>query len=69
MNTHPTLFTKEDSLGAIATKKVNAPSRSVLGDIGNTPPRGICTNGGSTNKDKYKVTWAGVVSRGTLPKE
>ncbi len=36
-NTHPPLLLKEDSLGAIKTKKPNAPSRSVLGDIGNVP--------------------------------
>ena len=67
-NTHPALLSKEDSLGAIESQKPNAPSRSVLGDIGNTSPHGIRTNGGSANKDKYRVTWAGVVSGGSAIK-
>ena len=41
----------------------------LLGDIRNTPPREVYMNGGGMSKDKYKVTWAGIVSGGTVPKE
>ncbi len=36
-NTHPSVLPKEESLGAIKTKKYNALSRRVLGDIRNVP--------------------------------
>ena len=42
---------------------------SVLGDLRNMSPPGILTNGGSNNKDKYRVTWVGVVSGRTVPYE
>ncbi len=66
-NTHPALLPQDDKLGAIKAKKPNAPSRSVLGELGNRPPAGVLTSGGSNGKGKYKVSWAGVVSGCTLP--
>ncbi len=66
-NTQPALLPNDDNLGAIEAKKSNAPSRSVLGDIRNRSPSGILTNRGSNNKDKYKVTWAGIVSGRMVP--
>ena len=66
-NTHPALLTKEDSLGPIETHESNGPNRSVLGDIVNVSPAGILINRGITKKDKYKVTWEGIVSGGTVP--
>ena len=42
-NTHPALLPQEDKLEVIEAKKPNAPSRSVLGDIGNAPRAGILT--------------------------
>ncbi len=43
-NTNPALLPKDDNLGVIEAKNPNAPSRSVLGDLGNRSPRGILTN-------------------------
>ncbi len=66
-NTHPALLPQDENLGAIKAKKPIAPSRSVLGELGNKSPPGILTNGGSNDKDKYRVSWAGVVSGCTVP--
>ena len=60
-NTHAALLPKEDSLGAIETQKSNAPSRSVLGDIGNVPRSGILTNRGSS---RNKIKWLDMALRG-----
>ena len=60
-NTHPLLLPKEDSLGAIETKKSNAPSRSVLGDIRNVPRAGILTNRGSSGN---KIKWSDIERMG-----
>ena len=61
-NTHPDLLPSENSLKTIETQSPIVSSRSVLGGIRNTSPHEIRANRGSTNEDKYKVTWAGVVS-------
>ena len=68
-NTHPALLPQDENLGTIKAKKPIVPSRSVLGELGNRSPPGILTNGGSNDRGKYNVSWAGVVSGRTLPKE
>ena len=56
-NTHPVLLTKEVSLGAIERQRSNAPSRSVLGDIENSPRAGILANGGSSGNT---IKWSDI---------
>ena len=63
-NTHPALLPQDDKLGAIKTKKPNAPSRSVLGDIKNMSHPGILANGGSSGN---KVKWSDIARRGLSP--
>ncbi len=55
-NTHPALLPQDDNLGVIKAKKPIAPSRSVLGELGNRSPPGVLTNRGSNGKDKYWVS-------------
>ncbi len=41
----------------------------VLGELGNRSPNGILSSGGSNDRGKYNVTWAGVVSGRTVPND
>ena len=46
-----------------------AAAARVLEDLRTKSLHEVRTNRGSKSKDKYKVTWTGIVSGGTVPKE
>ncbi len=65
LNTHLDLLPKDKCLGTTGIKRSRVHSRSVLGDIDNTVPRGIRRNGGSKSSGNG-VSWSEVVRAGSV---